>query len=51
MSIDFYIKGTLNILRCVYLRPELSKNVWVTETLGWGCLDLVFGDMNARDLS
>ena len=51
VSIGFCVKGTLNALRCVYMRPELSKDVWVTETLGWGCLDLVFEDMNARDLS
>ena len=51
VSIGFYVKWTLNVLRCVYMRPELSKDVWVTETSGWGSLDLVFGDMNARDLS
>ena len=49
--IGFYVKRTLNVLRCVNMRLELSKKVWVTETSGWGCLDLVFGDMNARDLS
>lgn len=49
--IGFYAKRTLNVMRCVYIRAELSKGVWVTETSGWGCLALVFGDMNVRDLS
>ena len=51
VSVGFYVKGTLNVLRSVYMKPELSKDVWVTETSGWGCLNLVFGDMNSRDLS
>lgn len=51
VSIGYYVKGTLNVLRCVYMRPALPKAVWDDETRGWEGLNIVLGDMNVMDLS
>lgn len=51
VSIEFYVKGTINIMRWVYMRPALPHDIWDVETSGWPSQDLVFGDMNVRDFS